>query len=219
MLNVVLIAVCSVHWALRRIAGDEKPDCIARGRVSRACRRQSPNVSRREGFASAVAATEPRRGGVLALGGAARRECQKLLFRGAARHPVDMTSARPATTITLAGRMVTVRTTAFKPVDVARVVGETEAQVILRLRSGDLAGVLGSPAWLVRVESAAALAEAKVRAGLIDPKALMVLAAVAPGTATQLSTEPPCVFSCFGGAATFMPVSVATRPSRRLMLP
>ena len=181
MLNVVLIAVCSVHWALRRIAGDEKPDCIARGRVSRACRRQSPNVSRREGFASAVAATEPRRGGVLALGGAARRECQKLLFRGAARHPVDMTSARPATTITLAGRMVTVRTTAFKPVDVARVVGETEAQVILRLRSGDLAGVLGSPAWLVRVESAAALAEAKVRAGLIDPKALMVLAALIEG--------------------------------------
>jgi hypothetical protein len=92
-----------------------------------------------------------------------------------------MASGRPITTITLGGRQVAVRRVALRPEEVGRVVGETEGQIIMRLRCRDLAGVLGSADWLVRVEGAAALANAKVRDGLLDEDALATLAALIEG--------------------------------------
>jgi hypothetical protein len=92
-----------------------------------------------------------------------------------------MSSGCPITTITLGERQVAVRRVALRPQEVAQVVGETEGQIIMRLRCRDLAGVLGSADWLVRVEGAVALANAKVRDGLLDAGALAALAALIEG--------------------------------------
>jgi hypothetical protein len=69
---------------------------------------------------------------------------QKLPFPSAVREPFGMASGRPITTITLGGRQVAVRRVALRPEEVGRVVGETEGEIIMRLRCRDLAGVLGT---------------------------------------------------------------------------
>jgi hypothetical protein len=55
---------------------------------------------------------------------------------------------------------------------VAQVVGETQGQIIMRLRWRGFAGVLGSADWLVSVDGGVALASAKLRDGLLDADAL-----------------------------------------------
>jgi hypothetical protein len=79
-------------------------------------------------------------------------------------------------TIELAGRAVAVRRVALRPKEVAEVAGETEQDILLRLRCGDLASVVGTGDWLVHVESAAALVQGKVDLGLLDAHALDTLA-------------------------------------------
>lgn len=104
-----------------------------------------------------------------------------------------MNRPRPLTTIHLDGRTLAVRRSAVRPRELAAVVGESERAIIDRLRCGDLAGVLGSPTWLVRSESAAALVEDKVRAGVLSRDGLDAFARLIEDRippARQRSSQP-----------------------------
>lgn len=82
----------------------------------------------------------------------------------------------PLVSMVVGGRVVAVRRIALSVPEAAVVLGESNGNVMHRLRCNELAHVLGDRRWLVRVEGLVELAEAKVRAGLLDSNSLDRLA-------------------------------------------
>jgi hypothetical protein len=98
------------------------------------------------------------------------------------RHGVFMSAKPPLVTMLLGNREIAVRRVALSPTELEPVLGERRGDILARLKTGDLDSVRGSARWLVRVESAVAFAEAKVRAGLLGHEALDRLAALIEGS-------------------------------------
>jgi hypothetical protein len=96
-----------------------------------------------------------------------------------------MSDGQPVVTMMLGDQEIAVRRVALSPMELAVVLGERHGDILSRLKAGDLDSVPGSAQWLVRVESAVAFAEAKVRAGLLSAEALHRLAALIEGSETR----------------------------------
>jgi hypothetical protein len=102
----------------------------------------------------------------------------KLLQGFLARHHRCMSDGHPLVTIMLGDREIAVRRVTLSPAELEPILDEKRGDILSRLQAGDLGSVRGSSRWLVRVESAVAFAEAKIRAGLLGEEALDRLAAL-----------------------------------------
>jgi hypothetical protein len=105
---------------------------------------------------------------------------------------VGMSAGKPLVTMRLGDREISVRRVALTPAALAKVLDETPSDILSRLKAGDLDSVPGRY-WLVRVESAVAFAEAKVRAGLLGADALNRLATLigTPGGMRRQRSSAP----------------------------